>query len=99
MLGLQRVLKSIRLEREIIRRFRESAACSVDLARSPRDIGVENSPVLRKLQRHGIIRSGGYDIYFLDERQYLTVRLNRSKWAMMLLFLLIGVVLILLLRK
>ena len=99
MLGLGSILKNIKLHREIIRKFRESAACTVDFARSFKDIGVHESPVLSKLLRNGVIRSGGLNIYFLDERQYLTYRLNRTKWALMLLFLIIAIVLLILYRK
>jgi hypothetical protein len=86
----------VRAEREVVRRFRESAACSVDFARSFKEMGVSPSPALRKLQRRGVIRSAGTGSYFLDEREFLSQRLNRTKWGIMLLFLIVGLIMLLL---
>jgi len=81
------------LEREIITEFRQSGAVSVDLSKSIQDIGLNDSAVLRKLMRHGVIVHAGAKTYFLDERELMKYRMNRVKWGMIILFLILFIVL------
>ncbi len=92
MLGIKRVIENFKLERSIIRKFRENAACTVDFAKSFQEIGVGQSAVLRKLTAKGIIVRGGDRIYFLDEQAYLKFRLDRTKYGMIALFFVLALI-------
>jgi hypothetical protein len=81
------------LQREIVGKFRQSGALSVDLAKSVQDLGLSETMVLRKLMRHGVIVHAGAKTYFLDERELMKYRMNRVKWGMIVLFLILFVVL------
>lgn len=81
------------LQREIVGRFRQFGAFSVDLSKSLRDMGLSDSVVFRKLVRYGVIVYAGSQTYFLDERELMKYRMNRVKWGMIILFLILFVVL------
>lgn len=81
------------LERKIITEFRQSGALSVDLAKSLQDLGLRDSAVLKKLMRYGVIAHAGAKTYFLDERELMKYRMNRVKWGMIILFLILFIVL------
>jgi hypothetical protein len=83
------ILAGWALEREIIGRFRKFAACSVDLAKSLPDLGLSPSPVFNKLLRRGIVVHMGDKTYFLDERALMKNRLNRVKWGVIILLLIL----------
>jgi hypothetical protein len=72
--------------RHIIGKFRQTGAFSVNLSKSIRDLGLEESVVFRKLIRQGVIVHAGSRTYFLDEQQWLRHRMNRVKWGMIALF-------------
>ena len=74
------------LQKEIIEKLRQSGACSADMAKSVQDLDLEESVVFRKLIRRGIIVHAGSRTYFLDEQQWLRHRMNRVKWGMIALF-------------
>jgi hypothetical protein len=76
----------LRLQKEIIEKLRQSGACSPDMAKSVQDLELKDSSVFRKLIRRGVIVHGGSRTYFLDEQQWLRHRLNRVKWGMIALF-------------
>jgi hypothetical protein len=80
------VFKRLRAERQVVDRFRQAGACSVDLAKPLAEL---ESPVFYKLLRQGVIVHAGSKKYFLDEKQLMQHRLNRVKWAMIVLFLVI----------
>ena len=92
MLGFKRLVSNVKLERSIIGKFRENAACTVDFAKSFQDVGVSQSAALRKLINRGIIVRGGDRIYFLDERAYLKYRVDRTKYGMMALFVILAMI-------
>ncbi|MCK4836043.1 MAG: hypothetical protein KAT17_05375 [Candidatus Aminicenantes bacterium] len=77
------------LRKEIIEKFRQSGACSVDLAKSVQDLKLKDSSVFRNLIRKGIVVHAGGKTYFLDEQQWLRHRLNRVKWGMIVLFVIL----------
>lgn len=99
MLGIKRLLENAKLERGIIRKFRESAACTVEFAKNFQDIGVSQSAVLRKLINRGVIVRGGDRIYFLDEQAYLKYRLDRTKYGMMALFVILALIALLYINR
>jgi len=99
MLGIKRLIENMKLERKIIRKFRDTAACSVDFAKSFQEIGVSQSAVLRKLVSRGVIVRGGDGIYFLDEQAYLKFRLDRTKYGMMALFVLLALIALLYINR
>lgn len=99
MLGIKRLVENFKLERSIIRKFRENAACTVEFAKNFQDIGVSQSAVLRKLINRGIIVRGGDRIFFLDEQAYLKYRLDRTKYGMMALFIILGLIALLYINR
>ncbi|MCK4944308.1 MAG: hypothetical protein KAS65_12070 [Candidatus Aminicenantes bacterium] len=80
-------------QRHIIGKFRQTGAFSVDLSKSLRDLDLGESVVFKKLVRHGVIVHAGSRTYFLDERQLMKYRMNRVKWGMIILFLILFIVL------
>ncbi len=75
----------------MIRAFRAAGAFSVDFAKSLQDVGVNQSLILRRLIRMGIIVHGGGRTYFLDERRLLNQRMTTVKWGMILLLVILFV--------
>lgn len=86
-------------QQKIIRKFREKGACSVELAKSLVELQVDNSQVAERLIKNRVIVSGGGDTYFLDERELMKFRLNRVKWGMSVLFLILIIIFIYLMKK
>jgi len=86
-------------QEKIIRKFREKGACSVELAKSLTDLQVDSSKVAKRLIKNRVIKSGGGNTYFLDERELMKFRLNRVKWGMSILFLILIIILIYLMKK
>ena len=80
-----RFFSDIKGSRRLIRAFRAAGAFSVDFAKSLQEVGVNQSLVLRRLIRKGIIVHGGGGTYFLDERRLLSQRMTTVKWGMILL--------------
>lgn len=80
-------------KRKIIRKFREAGAYTIDFAKSLKDLDLKNSMILIKLKRHGVIVDAGDKNYYLDERALMQYRLKRTKWGMVLLFLILLIVL------
>ncbi|MEN8153335.1 MAG: hypothetical protein ABFR75_04875 [Acidobacteriota bacterium] len=87
-------INKINIERNVINRFRESGACSVDLAKPINEVGEINRSVFNKLKRKGVIETAGRDSYFLNEHGLMKFRMNRAKWGMIVLFLLLGMILL-----
>jgi len=86
-------------QEKIIRKLREKGACSVELAKSLADLQVDSSKVAKRLIKNRVIKSGGGNTYFLDERELMKFRLNRVKWGMSILFLILIIILIYLTKK
>ncbi|KAF5435157.1 hypothetical protein C5S36_03730 [Candidatus Methanophagaceae archaeon] len=77
------------MQKEIIEKLRQSGACSPDMAKSVQDLELKDSSVFRNLIRKGIAVHAGSRTYFLDEQQWLHHRLNRVKWGMIALFVIL----------
>ena len=81
-------------EKLIISLFRESGALSVELAKNIVEIGDVNRSVFNKLYRKGILESGGGDTFFLSEHGLMKYRMDRVKWAMILLFVILVILIL-----
>lgn len=81
------MLQRLKAEKQVVDRFRREGACSVDLAKPLKELELQLSPAFYKLLRLRVIVHAGSNTYFLDEKQLMQVRLNRVKWAMIVLFL------------
>ena len=86
-------------QKKIIRKFREKGACSVDFAKSLVELQVDNSLIVKRLIKSRVIVSGGGDTYFLDERGLMKFRLNRVKWGMSILFLILIIIFMYLMKR
>ena len=85
--------------RIIIRQFRNSAAISLELAKNLKDLGIEFNPLVAKLIRKGIIKNDGGDSYYLDEKSLMVDRMNKAKWGMVILFLILGFIFLYLIKN
>lgn len=88
------LFKKINTERILINKFRESGACSIDLAKPLDDIGDINKSMFYKLIRKGVIEKGERSKYFLNESGLMKYRMDRVKWGMIALFILLGVIIL-----
>ena len=88
------LFNKINAERILINKLRDSGACSVDLAKSFEDIGSTNKSNFYKLIRKGVIERGEPNKYFLNEYGLMKYRMGRSKWGMIALFILLGMILL-----
>ena len=88
------LFKKINTERILINKFRKSGACSIDLAKPLEDIGDINKSMLYKLIRKGVIERGERNKYFLNESGLMKYRMDRVKWGMIALFILLGVIIL-----
>lgn len=88
------LFKKISTERILIKKFRESGACSIDLAKPLDDIGDINKSMFYKLIRKGVIENGDRSKYFLNESELMKYRMDRVKWGMIALFILLGVIIL-----
>ena len=78
--------KKKRAENRLIDRFREKGAVSIDLALDPGEIGDLNRSAFNRLCSKGVFERGGGNTWFLSERGLMKTRMDRVKWAMILLF-------------
>lgn len=90
-----RITEKVRLEKNIIARFRELGAYTIELAKEPNEIGEVNRSVFNKLLRKGVIERGGGNSFYLSDHGLMKYRLDRVKWAMIVLFILLLVILML----
>ncbi len=86
-------------QKKIICKFREKGACYVDFAKSLDELQVGNSLIVKRLIKKRVIVNAGGDTYFLDERELMNFRLNRVKWGMSALFLILIIIFIYLMKK
>ena len=91
----QQITAKIRIEKKIISRFREVGALSIELAKGPAEIGEVNRSAFNKLLGKGVIQRGGGNSFFLSDHGLMKYRLDRVKWAMILLFMVLMVILLL----
>jgi len=92
-MGIESILTRFRRRREIIAAFRDHAAGSPEMARSLQELGLRDSMPLRKLLRQQVLQRE-QRMYYLDERGLIRHRMNRVKWGMIMLFLLLGLVIL-----
>lgn len=90
----RRIAGKIKGEKLIVSRFRENGALSIELAKDLRDIGEINRSVFNKLRRKGVIDEGGGGTYFLNDQGLMKYRMDRVKWAMIILFFILILILI-----
>ena len=93
---MKSMFNRLMLQREIIRKFREIGAFSVDFAKPLEDMGIDKDglrpihmTVINKLIKKGVFVSAGNKTYFLDERALMRYRMSRTKWAMLVLFVIL----------
>ncbi len=88
------LFNKINSEKILIKKFRESDACSIDLAKPIDDIGDISKSMFYKLIRKGVIERGERSKYFLNESGLMKYRMERVKWGMIALFVLLGVIIL-----
>jgi len=88
------LINKINTGRILVNKFRESGACSVNLARPLEDIGDINKLMFYKLIRKGVIERGERGKYFLNEYGLMKYRMDRVKWGMISLFILLGIIML-----
>lgn len=97
--GLSGILRPVMERRRLIRYFQKTAALNPSLARSPRPETPASRVALRYLSRRGILHKiTGENSYYLDERKLMEYRMGRVKWAMIFLFLFVGMLFLLIFR-
>ncbi|MDY0298184.1 MAG: hypothetical protein RB296_12795 [Acidobacteriota bacterium] len=97
-MGVASIFLQIRRRREIIAVFRDSAACTVEMARPLEELGLRDSPALRKLMRQQVVHRE-QQRYYLDDRGLIRRRMNNVKWGMIALFFILGLVILYLNRS
>ncbi len=94
MVWLQRISGKIEREKSIISLFRQQGALSIELAKELKEIGEINRAAFNKLYRKGVIESGGGNTFFLNDHGLMKYRMDRVKWAMITLFIVLIVIII-----
>ena len=96
MVSIKRLFKNYFLQREIIRKFREKGAFSVDFAKPLEELEIDKEglrpvhmKIINKLIKNGVLTNAGNKTYFLDERALMRYRMNKTKWGVIILFLVI----------
>jgi len=78
--------------KSILEKFRNQSAFNMDLAIKLDNFDRTDFPIINALKRKNIIVKVGFeDLYYLDEKKLLENRLNKTKWAMILLIILIAI--------
>ena len=90
----QRIKGKIDGGKLIISQFRQQGALSIELAKELKEIGDVNRSAFNKLCRKGVIESGGGNTYFLSDNGLMKYRMDRVKWAMITLFIMLIIILI-----
>ncbi len=91
---LQIINDKFNKEKKIISLFREKGALSVELAKDIRDIGEVNRSVFNKLYSKGVLERGGGETFFLNEQGFMKHRMDRIKWAMILMFTILAILIL-----
>lgn len=81
-------------EKQIISLFREKGALSVELAKDIKNIGEVNRSVFNKLYSKGVLERGGGETFFLNEQGLMKHRMDRIKWAMILMFTILAIIIL-----
>ena len=90
----QKISSNLNREKLLIVAFRDAGAESIELAKNIREIGEYNRSVFNKLVGKGVIEKGGGDTYFLSEQGLMKMKMDRVKWAMILLFTFIAFIIL-----
>ena len=88
-MGSLNLFQSWKARKKILTKFRDSGAYTAELARSLKDLDLRSSPYLNQFIRHKVIVNNGSDGYYLDERALMQYRMNRTKWGMVILMLIL----------
>jgi len=91
---LQRITGKIQRDKLIISKFRVKGALSIELAKELKEIGEINRSSFKRLCRKGVIESAGGNTYFLSDHGLMKYRMDRVKWAMITLFIILIVIII-----
>ncbi len=84
------LIKNYAKKRAIIQKFKNLGAFNVDLAIKLDDFQKEDFPIINNMKRTEVIVKVGYnDLYYFDEKKLLENRLKKTKWAMILLLIII----------
>lgn len=85
-------LTKLRIKRTIIRKFRNGGACSFELAQPLDELDLRVTPILNQMIRKGIIVNTGFGTFYLDEHVVLQRRMGLTKWGMVILMIILGVI-------
>ncbi len=88
----QMITDKISKENQIVSMFREHGALSVELAKDIKSIGEVNKQAFNKLYGKGVLASGGGDTFFLDEQMLMKYRMERVKWGIILMFIILIII-------
>ena len=91
---LQRITGKIKKDKLIISLFRQQGALSIELAKELKVIGEVNKSAFNRLCRKGVIESGGGNTFFLSDHGLMKYRMDRVKWAMITLFIIILIIIV-----
>jgi hypothetical protein len=79
----------IRRQRDIVETFQGARATSVQTARHPGELGVEEDRIFRGLIRRAVIRPSEDGRYYLDEPSWVALGSMRRRIALMIMLLVI----------
>jgi hypothetical protein len=91
---IKSIFRRLRRERDLIGSFRDAGAYTVDLSIDPKEIGDINLSILNKLIRKGVLERADENKFFLNERELLKYRMEKSKWGMIFLLFILGVIIL-----
>ncbi len=92
--AIKRYLHKLSNERKLISLFREAGATTFDLASDPKDFEDIKISVFNKMIRKKVLERADMNRYFLNERELLKYRMEKSKWGMILLLAILGAIIL-----
>lgn len=83
----------VRKQRDIVEVFQGARATSLETARDPNDLGVEESMIFRGLVRRAVLRDAGGGRYYVDELSWNAMKSIRQRVALVVvaIVLLLGI--------
>jgi len=90
----QKISSNLKREKLLIVAFRDAGAVSIEMAKDIREIGEFNRSAFNKLVGKSVIENGGGDTFFLSEQGLMKMKMDRVKWAMILLFTFIAFIIL-----
>jgi hypothetical protein len=91
---IKNIFRGLKRERELIGKFREAGAYTFDLSIDPKEIGDINISLLNKLIRKRVLERAEGSKLFLNDRELLKYRMEKSKWGMIFLLFILGVIIL-----